>query len=996
MAFLLPGYTQLRERPSRGVSETLRHQENTARHRARVDAIERSLLENRPPADAPLFTALAASPTAMVSISLPRGGMALALFSDPVRAADYCDVLLGGSAVPGTATLSALGLLQFMRSNHRAFGGQLSLDRCPRCEVFGVSTIGASSTVDSVLTLWAVTKAQERARLELYLEHATVAANAGDWLQVKDIALETIGHVSPVDPRLHTLVGRAAHDLGDQPLFDEAKQFLLFLARTRDPQSGSRAADKSGHSRNGVASPVADGDDDAHTQTAPTRVLRGAPAITNLEAPAPAYSVGDLIDAVFRVKEVRGGGMGYVYIVEVDDGTLRNGRPEHRLLTKIAGHPAGDRAGRLLDRRWFAIKTLQASRLTAATATERFERECLIWATLLPHPNVVRAFAAGRLGEMTPYVLLEYVAGGSLRDRLRTGISVADALSIALHVCRGMAFLQRTAGLVHRDIKPENILISTEGVPKIADFGLVQLHQADAGESRPLASGVAELPVADDTAIAGSIPYMAPEQFLGAIADVRSDIYSFGVVLYEIFCGRRPFECASVAAYRDAHLYEQPRPMDEFVSLPRGTVDVVMGCLAKQPESRAADFVALRQQIAEIAHDAGFADLVPGEVDAEEIQHSMGAGDWQGRGQALMMIAEALHGRNRDDEARPYLEGARVAFERAMSAERPDPAQRGAIGRVLHLLGDHDDAVPHLLASTDSDSAGIEDYISLAHSYARLKRVGEARTALDVAMVRFPDDPRIMIEKSRLSPREETRAVATRDGVESGSGAGTRPAPWWKHLAGMMRRWTTVRRTPELRIVLPGWHEESSGSDTRIWRDRHGNVLSCTGVSVRVPTLDKTDLWSFCEEIAVGNRAGLIEARTLWNDEHGPGLSLIYKRLRTTGYVFTGILMQTVAGATQQWTVVAGEQPAKAGAREATVTDELLNSGAMSRAEFDRAWAQHPYDPDYPRNAPQRLRFLSDAEEYDPRFPDHPLTVVRSVLVSLAEQFTGRPSDPAV
>jgi hypothetical protein len=243
-------------RPSfAGRARDLRHQENSAGHSARVDAIERSLLENRPPADAPLFTALAASRTAMVSMNLPGGGMALALFSDPVRAADYCDVLLGGNGAPGTATLSALGLLEFMHSNHRAFGGQLSLDRCPRCEVFGVSTIGPSSTVDSVLTLWAGTKAQERARLELYLEHATVAANAGDWLQVKDIALETIGHVSPVDPRLHTLVGRAAYDLGDQTLFDEAKQFLLFLAWMSDAQSGLRAADKAGHSGTALPPP---------------------------------------------------------------------------------------------------------------------------------------------------------------------------------------------------------------------------------------------------------------------------------------------------------------------------------------------------------------------------------------------------------------------------------------------------------------------------------------------------------------------------------------------------------------------------------------------------------------------------------------------------------------------------------------------------------------------------------------------------------------------
>ena len=997
MAFLLPGYTQLRERPSRGVPDSLRQQEHSPTQRARVNAIQRSLLESRPAPDAPLFTALVAARSAprsaMVSVNLPHGGVALALFSDPVRAADYCDVLLGGDAVPGFATLSAQGLLEFMRSNQRAFGGQLCLDRCPRCDVFGVSTITADSTVDSVQTLWAITKAQERARFALYLEQATAAADAGDWLRTKDIALETIGHVSPTDPRPHVLVCRAAQELGDETLFEEGKRFLSFLAVKSRQHTSQRASGGSAPAEQGAVGVAAGVADDASTQTAPTRVNSAEPLIARPERPAAAFSVGELIDAVFRVKEVRGGGMGYVYIVDVDDGSLRTASPQHRLLGKIAGHPAGDRAGRLLDRRWFAIKTLQSSRLTMGIATERFERECLIWATLLPHPNVTRAFAAGRLADVTPYVLLEYVGGGSLRDWIRKGVTVSEALAVALHVCRGMAFLQRTAGLVHRDIKPENILISTDGVPKIADFGLVQIHPSDAGGSHALATGVADLSVAHDASIAGSIPYMAPEQFLGMPADVRSDVYSFGVVLSELFCGRRPFECSSFAEYRDAHLHARPPIMDEFVGLPRGAADVVMRCLAKQPGDRVANFTVLAEQFAEMARDAGFADLVPEEVAAEDIQQSMTAADWQGRGQALMMIGEALHGRNRNDEAQPYLDGARAAFERAASLDRADPYQRAAIGRVLHLLGDHEAAVAHLMASTEGDSARVEDYIHLAQSLASLGRARDARTVLASAIARFPDDPRIRLERFRLDPKEGAIDVARRNRVVSGSKrAEPSRAPWWANLVGTVRRWTAPRGTCELRIVLPGWNEERSENDMRIWRDRHGSVLSYTVRSARVPTLDKTDLWGLCDRIATGNGAGLVEARSLWSDEHGPGVVLIYKKPRANGYQFTGMLTITVDGATQHWTVIAGEQGARVGVREATVTNELLNSGTMSREEFHRAWAQHPYDPDYPRGAPARLRFLSDAEEYDSRFPDHPLSVVRSVLAALPEQLTGRRS----
>ncbi len=1034
--YVLPGYASLRLKPSRILPDELLGQEHEASYRARIEAYKEKLLEagSCPDDDTPLFwTLVQQSSGGMASIILPGGGFALPVFSSPLLAADYYDVHLRSQSL-NPAACSAAQLLHVYRASERTAVAHAVLDRCPRCDIVTLHRIESVRAPKQLIGMWAFSKAAQRARLELYMAYAHESLRV-DRERAKDVALAIVGHVTAEDPRTHLLLGFIAIQHGDHKLLEEAQAFLRFLKYEHWENELRRQAELhvSKHTTS-LASPATEHDHStpsvaASPQTSATRVPSretvDRPTLTDSRGePIPPrefnslYSVGELIDSVFRVKEVRRGGMGVVYIVErerhdVDRGGLG-------FVHSLEGETAGDEAGRLRDRRWFAIK-MMGSGLHHIPEVQLFERECLVWSTLLPHPNIVRALTAGRIDAQNPFVLLEFVSGGNLRDRIRAGIDVAASLQIALHVCRGMQFLKDSAGIVHRDIKPENILLTEGGVAKVTDFGLVRVPSEE-----PVASGqfvrddgIMDVNAETQGLLAGSLPYMAPEQFLGHVADTRSDVYSFGVVLYEMLSTRRPFEASDFRAYRERHLNDAPPPLpDARVSSELGSV--VLKCLAKQPDDRFRDFAELASRLADLCRQRGLASIVPESLTDDDLHSTMTSADWEGRALALLTIGEALNSRNAPESGRPYLEQAYLSFRRAGEIDGGRPSLVVPKGRVLSLLGRHEQAERHFREQLGKEPTSTLQAIGLSRSLVGLGRIDEAAEVLAEATRRSPQDAELQLEifRFRLKHRgeaeihEAARVFSLAEPSPLPSKANTH---WWHRIFRRRRepvspilaltsgnrleepaaRDTLVWRELQesLRLGLPGWVPESSVGERLVWRNSVGDILVTYRVTeashVITDPSDQISLQRWAREIATSRGAGLLEARVVPGGS-GPGVAFVYKQFLNEAYTFTGFLI--LHGTPMfWWVIVAREGGTAIGQRESTITAELLNAGELTVSEYEREWARDPYDRSHRGVEREALRTMSDDERYDERFPFHPLSRVRRVMAVLESNSWARP-----
>ncbi|HET7871164.1 MAG TPA: protein kinase [Terriglobales bacterium] len=234
-----------------------------------------------------------------------------------------------------------------------------------------------------------------------------------------------------------------------------------------------------------------------------------------------------------------------------------------------------------------ALKILHAESGSArgGPAALRFEREARA-ASALNHPNIVAIFDIGTENDTT-YIIMELVHGRSLRQRLETSnLAFKAAMDIASQVADGLTAAHR-AGITHRDLKPENVMISDEGQVKVLDFGLAKTFRDEAGEHGDVVTQTGTIP--------GTIGYMSPEQARDLPVDFRSDQFSFGILLYEMVLGVRPFSRPSVAETLSAILTEPCPPIPDW--LPERFRQVMQRCLAKQPQDRYASTAALRDEV---------------------------------------------------------------------------------------------------------------------------------------------------------------------------------------------------------------------------------------------------------------------------------------------------------------------------------------------------------------------------------------------------------------
>jgi Tol biopolymer transport system component len=223
-----------------------------------------------------------------------------------------------------------------------------------------------------------------------------------------------------------------------------------------------------------------------------------------------------------------------------------------------------------------AIKVLPAALSHDSDRLRRFEQEARA-TSALNHPNILVIYDIGS-HDGSPYIVSELLQGETLRERLREGpLTQRKAVEFALQIARALAAAHDRA-VVHRDLKPENLFVTRDGVVKILDFGLAKLRQpssADKTSAPTVAVGT------EPGVVMGTAGYMSPEQVRGLDTDARSDLFSFGAILYEMLAGRRAFHGESSVEAMNAILKEEPEPLAS-PALDR----VVRHCLEKRPDER--------------------------------------------------------------------------------------------------------------------------------------------------------------------------------------------------------------------------------------------------------------------------------------------------------------------------------------------------------------------------------------------------------------------------
>src|SRR5215813_2836522 len=230
-----------------------------------------------------------------------------------------------------------------------------------------------------------------------------------------------------------------------------------------------------------------------------------------------------------------------------------------------------------------AIKVLPSSISTDSDRLKRFEQEARA-AGVLNHPNITAVHDFGEHGG-APYIVTELLEGETLRSRMSTGpIPVRKALDWAVQLAKGLAAAHEK-GIVHRDLKPENVFLTKDGRVKILDFGLAKLKPEGPEKGQTdmrTVSGATEPGV-----VLGTMGYMSPEQVRGKAADKRSDLFSFGTILYEMLSGHRAFRGDTAADTITAILTKEPPDLSQTnKDIHPGLDRIVRHCLEKNPEER--------------------------------------------------------------------------------------------------------------------------------------------------------------------------------------------------------------------------------------------------------------------------------------------------------------------------------------------------------------------------------------------------------------------------
>lgn len=397
--------------------------------------------------------------------------------------------------------------------------------------------------------------------------------------------------------------------------------------------------------------------------------------------PDRIYKSGDVIGGEWCVLRAMEGGLGLVYAVE------------HR--------ESGDR--RVLK---------GPKRQSDPTVRESFRTEAETWVRLGDHPNIVRAHGvdefAGQLFVVAELIEPDELGRISLRDYLSTGTPTPRAVAaLTADFCYGMAHARSKGMVAHRDIKPENLLIGASGKLRVTDFGLARALARGAGGSENPPRKVGDWQTKDGK-IAGTPYYMSPEQWQGSRQDIATDIYAFGVVIYEMCYGRLPFTGIDFHQLAAQHLGRQP-------DIPGGLfAPIIARCLSKDQAARYPDTLALLADLASVCKQHGI-PLPPKPVNRGQ------------KGRELAALAGGLFAVGKPKEA---LDAVRQLVE----IEPEAPGHWTELGRLLLELGDDNAAIAAMERSLALDETRSPAWNNFGLALKRAKKWQQAVFAFDRAL----------------------------------------------------------------------------------------------------------------------------------------------------------------------------------------------------------------------------------------------------------------------
>jgi serine/threonine protein kinase len=339
--------------------------------------------------------------------------------------------------------------------------------------------------------------------------------------------------------------------------------------------------------------------------------------------------------------------------------------------------------------RFVALKVLPADKVADAERKRRFVQEARS-ASALNHPNIVTIHDISE-ADGTVFIVMEYVAGKSLADLIpRHGMRPGEALKHAVPIADALA-AAHAAGIVHRDFKPGNVMVGSDGRIKVVDFGLAKLTDTGEASENDVTVGAGDRPQTAEGLVVGTAAFMSPEQAEGKKVDARSDIFSFGAVLYEMMTGRRAFQGDSQASTLAAVLHSEPKPATQVVeSLPAETDRVIARCLKKDPERRFQGMADVKVALLELKEESDSGSLA---APTHARRTARRAWIWTvgALGVLMLLIASIRYLRPRGEAPRPALtsvpltadpgeedapsfspDGNQVAFHWTRGQEAPD------------------------------------------------------------------------------------------------------------------------------------------------------------------------------------------------------------------------------------------------------------------------------------------------------------------------------------